>query len=209
MVCQVAHRVHGFLRCTGRHNDLFAAQILFTGKLTQHIIHQHPLIRQPAGADIAAGQHTGAGRNDGEAIVLQCFEVILRDGIFQHMGVHGGRNQLGAGRSQRNGGQHIVGLPVGQLGDDIGRGRRNEHKVRCIGKADMRHIVLEVAVEGIHLTAAAGQRFKHQRRDELSGIFGHQDMNIGPQLDQRMRHIGHFIGCNAPGDAEDDGFSGK
>ena len=73
----------------------------------------------------------------------------------------------------------------------------------------MRHIVLEVAVEGIHLTAAAGQRFKYQRRDELGGIFGHQDMNIGPQLDQRMRHIRHFIGRNAPGDAEDDGFSGK
>ena len=34
-------------------------------------------------------------------------------------------------------------------------------------------------------------------------------MNIGPQLDQCMRHIRHFIGRNASGDAEDDGFSGK
>ena len=78
-----------------------------------------------------------------------------------------------------------------------------------VGKAYVGHIVLEVAVKGIDLAAAMGQCLKHQRRDKLGGVFRHQYVNIRAQLDQRMSHIGHFVSGNAPGDAEDDGFSGK
>ena len=209
MVRQVAHRIHRFLGRTGRDNDLFALQILLTGQLSQNVIHQHTLIGQAARADIAAGQHTGPGGNDREAVMLQRFQVVLGNLVFQHMGVHGRGDELGAGRCQRDGGQHIVRLAVSHLSNDVGRGRGNQHEVRRVGKADVGHIVLEVAVKGIDLAAAMGQCLKHQRRDKLSGVFRHQYVNIRAQLDQRMSHIGHFVSGNAPGDAEDDGFSGK
>jgi len=95
---------------------------------------------------------------------------------------------------------------VGQLGDDVGRGRGDEHQICRVGKADMGHVVLEVAVKCIDLAAAAGQRLKHQRRDKLGGVFRHKNVYIRAQLDECMRHVGHFVGGNAPGDAEDNGF---
>ena len=70
----------------------------------------------------------------------------------------------------------------------------------------MGHVVLEVAVKRIDLAAAAGQRLKHQRRDELGGVFRHKNVHIRAQLDECMCHVGHFVGGNAPGDAEDNGF---
>ena len=71
----------------------------------------------------------------------------------------------------------------------------------------MRHIVLEVAVEGIDDAAAVGQRLKHQGGDELGGVLGHQYMDVGAQFDERVRHVGHFVGGDAPADTEDDGFA--
>ena len=209
VVRQVAHGVHRLLRGTGRDDDLFAFKVFRAGQLPQDVVDQHTLIGQTARADVAAGQHTGAGRDDREAVVFQRFEVILGDGVFEHVGVHGGRDELGAGRGQRDGGQHVVGLTVGQLGDNIGRGRGDEHQICRVGKADMGHVVLEVAVKRIDLAAAAGQRLKHQRRDKLSGVFRHKNVYIRAQLDECMRHVGHFVGGNAPGDAEDNGFVGK
>ena len=72
----------------------------------------------------------------------------------------------------------------------------------------MGHIILEVAVKGIHLTAAVGQCLKHQRRDKFRGVFRHKHVNVRAQLDECMGHIGHFIRSNAAGDADDNGFSG-
>ncbi len=92
--------------------------------------------------------------------MFQRFEVILGDGVFEHVGVHGGRDQLGAGRGQRDGGQHVVGLTVGQLGDNVGRGRGNEHQICRVGKADMGHVVLEVAVKRIDTGSGGWSAFQ-------------------------------------------------
>ena len=125
------------------------------------------------------------------------------------MGVHGGRHQLGAGGRQRDGGEHVICQTVGQLGQHVGSSRGNEQRVRRVGKRNMRHIILEVAVEGIHDAAPVCQRFKNQRGDELGGVFRHQHMHIRPHFYQRMGHVWHFVGRNAAGDAQHNGFSGQ
>ena len=118
-----------------------------------------------------------------------------------------GATSLGTGGSQRHGGEHIIGQPVGHLGNHIGGGRRNEHEIRRVGQRHMGHIILEIAVEGIHNAAPVGQRFKYQRCDELGGVLRHQHMHIRPHLDQRMGHIGHFVCGDAPGNPDDDRLS--
>ena len=171
------------------------------------IIQQNPLLRQAAGPHIAAGQNARTGRNDRKAVVLQCAQIVLCDGILQHMGVHGGSHQLGTGGGQRHGGEHIVRNAVGHLGDDVCRGRGHQNQVGGVGQRHMSHIILEVPVKGIHNAAVVGQRFKHQRCDELGGVAGHQHMNIRAGLCQRVGHIGHLVGRNPSGDAKDDGFA--
>ena len=101
----------------------------------------------------------------------------------------------------------IIRQAVGQLGDHICGCRGDQHQIRRVGQRNMGHIILEVAVKGIHNAAVVGQGFKHQRGDKLRGVFGHQHMHIGAGFGQGMGHIGHFISGNAPGNAEDDGFA--
>ena len=177
------------------------------GQFPQAVVHQHALLRQPAGAHVAAGQQPGAGGDHGKAVVFQRFQIVLGDGVFQHVGVHGRSHQLGAGGGQRHGGQHIIGQAVGQLGQHVGGGRGDQHQVGGVGQRHMGHVVLEIAVKGVHDAPAVGQRLKHQRRDELGGVFGHQHMHVGPHLDQRMGHIGHFVCGDAPGNPDDDRLS--
>ena len=167
VVRQVAHGVHRLLRGTGRDDDLFAFKVFRAGQLPQDVVDQHTLIGQAPRADVAAGQHAGAGRDDREAVVFQRFEVILGDGVFEHVGVHGGRDQLGAGRGQRDGGQHVVGLTVGQLGDNIGRGRGDEHQICRVGKA--------AGAENHERTRQNAECARHaQRMAELTRAAGRQ-----------------------------------
>ena len=207
VVGDVPHRVHRLAGGPRRDHHLHALHILCAGQLPQAVVHEHALLRQAAGAHVAAGQQPGAGGDHGKAVVFQRFQIVLGDGVFQHVGVHGRSHQLGAGGGQRHGGQHIIGQAVGQLGQHVGGGRGDQHQVGGVGQRHMGHVVLEIAVKGVHDAPAVGQRLKHQRRDELGGVFGHQHMHVGAQLDQRVRHVGHLVGGNAAGDAQHNGFA--
>ena len=134
MVCQVAHRVHRFAGAASGNHHFHALHVFFVFQLPCHIVHQNALIRQAAGARIAAGQQAGTGGNDGETVMFQRFQVILGDGVFQHMGVHGGGHQLGAAGRQGNGGQHVIRQAVGQLGDHICGCRGDQHQIRRVGQ---------------------------------------------------------------------------
>ena len=138
---------------------------------------------------------------------IQRGEVVLRDGVFQHAGVHGGGDQLGAFGRQHHGGEHIVGDAVGHFGDHVGRGGGHQDHVGLFGQRDVGDLELEVAVKGVHHALVTGQGLKGDGSDELGGVFGHDDLHIGPQLAQCAGHIGHLIGGNAAADAQKDAFA--
>ena len=71
----------------------------------------------------------------------------------------------------------------------------------------MGDLEFEVAVKGVHHALVTGQGLKGDGSDELGGVFGHDDLHIGPQLAQCAGHIGHLIGGNAAGDAQKDAFA--
>ena len=122
MVGQVAHGVQCLLGGPGGHGDTHSVQVLGPGDGVQDVLDEHIFLRQAAAAHILAGQHTALGGDDREAIPFQRGEVVLRDGVFQHAGVHGGGDQLGAFGRQHHGGEHIVGDAVGHFGNHVGRG---------------------------------------------------------------------------------------
>ena len=139
--------------------------------------------------------------------MFQRSEVVLRDGVFQHPGVHGRADQLGAPGRKHHGGEHIIGNAVGHFGNDVGRGRCHQNDIRLFGQRDMGDLELEIAVEGIHHALVAGQRFKDERGDEMGGVLGHNDLHVRPQLFECAGHICHFIGGNAAGNAQKDAFA--
>ena len=207
MVGQVAHGVQCLLGGPGGHGDTHSGQVLGPGDGVQDVLDEHIFLRQATTAHILAGQHTALGGDDREAIPLQRGEVVLRDGVFQHAGVHGGGNQLGAFGRQHHGGEHIVGDAVGHFGDHVGRGGGHQDHVGLFGQRDVGDLEFEVAVKGVHHALVAGQGLKGDGSDELGGVFGHDDLHIGPQLAQCAGHIGHLIGGNAAGDAQKDAFA--
>ena len=207
VVGQVAHRVQRLLGGAGRHGDAQPDQVLRAGNGVEDVLNEDIFLRQAAAAHIFAGQHTALGRDDGEAVTLQRGDVVLGDRVFQHPGVHGRGDQLRAFGREDGRGQHVVGDAVGHLGDDIGRGRCNEDDVGLFGQCNMGDLELEIPVESVHHALVAGERFKRDGGDELGGVPGHDDLDVGPQLAQCAGDIRHFIGGNAAGDAQKDAFS--
>ena len=171
------------------------------------VIQQDLRLRHLPAAHRLAGQQAAGGGDDLKAILFQGGDVVLGDGVFQHGRVHGRGDQLLALGRQDHGGQHVIRQAVGQLGDHICGCRGDQHQIRRVGQRNMGHIILEVAVKGIHNAAVVGQGFKHQRGDKLRGVFGHQHMHIGAGFGQGMGHIGHFISSNPAGNAQHNGFA--
>jgi len=162
-------------------------------------------IRSHDGATRA--QAAAGGGNDLPAVAAENVQVVLSDGIFVHIGVHGGSNELGALAGQNGGGEHVVSQTVGQLGAHIGGGRGDEHQVGALGQGDVLHLVGEVAVEGVHHGAAAGELLKGEGGDKLGGVLGHHDLYLAVLLDQGRGQRSGLVGGNAAGDAQKNGFS--
>ena len=173
----------------------------------QDVLEQHVFLRQAAAAHILAGQHAALGRDDREAVAFQRGDVVLRDGIFQHAGVHGRGDQLRALGGQHHGGEHVVGDAVGHFSDDVGGGRCHQDHICLLGQRDVSDLELEVTVKGVHHALVAGEGLEGERGDELGGIFGHDDLHVRAQLAQCTGHIGHFISGDAAGDAQKDAFA--
>ena len=103
----------------------------------QDVLQQYLLLGQASAAHILAGQHPALRGDDREAVVLQRSEVVLRDGVFQHPGVHGRADQLGAPGRKHHGGEHIIGNAVCSLPKKVGGSRGDKECVRLFGKGDM------------------------------------------------------------------------
>ena len=171
------------------------------------VIQQDLRLRHLSAAHRLAGQQAAGGGDDLKAIPFQGGDVVLGDGVFQHGRVHGRGDQLLALGRQDHGGQHVVRDAVGELGDDVRRGRGDENEVRCLRQGDVGDIVLEIPGEGIHHAPVVGQGLKGQGGDELGGVLGHDDVDLRPGLPQGAGHVGNFIGGNAPGDAQQHALS--
>ena len=174
--------------------------------VAQNVLYQSFGFRHLARAHGAAGQ-TAAGRiNDFPAVTAQGVKIILRNRVFIHIGIHSRADQLGAAAGQHRGGQHIVGQAVCQLGADIGSSRSNQHQIGALSQRDVLHLMHKVAVKGVDDGLASGQLFKGQRRNELGGVFRHDHLYCGVQLDEGRCQRGCLIGGDPAGNTQQNGF---
>ena len=172
------------------------------GQIVEDDLQQHLRLWHLSLAHGAAGQIPAGRLYHLPAIVPQDIQVVLGHRVLVHLGVHGRHHNFGAVAGQHGGGQHIVRQAVGQLGDDVGGGRRDHHQVRLVGHGDMLHLEGEIPVEGVHQRLVAGQRLKGHRRDKLRGVLGHEHLHIAPQLHQSGSQVGHFIRGDPAGDPQ-------
>ena len=111
------------------------------------------------------------------------------------------------GPYSKRAGYDIVGQAMGKLSQNVGRGRGHEDDVGLLCQRDVGDFELEITVKGVHHALVARQGLERDGGDELGGVFGHDDLHVGPQLAQCAGHVGHFIGGDAAADAQKDAFS--
>ena len=102
-----------------------------------------PRFGEAARPDPAAGEVSGAGSHEAHASRAEQVDVPLDCRMLPHVGIHRRREQHRRARRQVERGEEIVGDAVGELADDVRRGRGDEQKLHARGQRD----VFDVRVE--------------------------------------------------------------
>ena len=178
MVCYEPDRVNGFSGCSCSDKHLLACKILFKGDLTKDIFIKHLGLGHSAVTQIAVCQHSVLGLDQKIAKPFQLLDVVLNNGIMEHIMVHGRRDDLFAGTSHNCSGEHIISDTACYLSDHISRSRCDHDHISLFCKSNVLNAVLKVAVKGIYQALFSCETFKGYGIDELLSVFCHEYLNV-------------------------------
>ena len=165
-------------------------------------------VRQPARPDHAACEIAGIRFDDGDAASGKLRHIALCRRVPPHVGVHGGRDDDGAGIGQMHGGEEVVGDAVGELRQDIGGCRSDQQQLASLSHVD----VFDRAVfyfrvglaEQVRDHLAAGERGERERPDEALRRGGHDDLHLVAAVGEQADQLGGLVGGDAAGHAQHD-----
>ncbi|MPN22432.1 hypothetical protein SDC9_169815 [bioreactor metagenome] len=95
---------------------------------------------------------------------------------------------------------------MSKLRDDVGGRRRYHEQIRLLGQGDVLHFPVLRILKGILRDGVAAQGLEGERRNELAGIFGHNNMDLRLRLLQPGDEVAGLIDGDAARHAKDDGF---
>ncbi len=161
-------------------------------------------LQHPALAGLAARLVAAAGAEHDDAVGDEPRDVALVGRVRPHLPVHRGRDEQRAVARERQRGQQIVGVTVGDLGEKVGRRRRDDDRVGAARQVDVAHPVVRAGLPQIGEHRPAGERLQRQRRDEAAGGGRHADVHRDVRLDEEPRELGGLVRGDAAGQAEHD-----
>ena len=177
---------------------------------TEHVLHggDDPLgRRQPARADVAAGEPSRLGLHDVHAPQAQPLEVLRHGRVLPHLRVHRRADDHRRPGGEQRGGQQI-GRDPGRVGaDEAGRGRRHQDQIGTLAEHGVRDRRLVVPEGG-------ADRLGRQRRergppDEVLGALRHHGHDVRAGVDQATTDLDRLVGGDATGHAENDSLAGE
>ena len=137
----------------------------------------------------------------------QPLQIVLHNGVVVHIVVHGRAYKLFAGAGHDGGGEHIVRNAPGELTNHIGRGGSHHHQICLLGKGHVLYAVLKVPIEGVNEALGTGEGLEGDGVNEVGGVFRHEHLHMAVKLSEHSGKIGNFIGGNAAGYSQNNGFS--
>jgi hypothetical protein len=200
-VGQPAHRIDGLEGRPGGDEHPAAGEPLRLEE-RDHVGKQFGRLEHPPVADFAAGLVAAARAEHGRAVAAQLADVALRRRMRPHLAVHRRRDQQRAaldrpGQAEQR--EQVVGAAVQQLGQEVGAGRRDEHRVGFAREVDVRHAVRLAPVPLAAVDVAVRQRLQRRRGDEVLGGLGHHDLHRRTGLDQLAHQLGRLVAGDAAG----------
>ena len=124
--------------------------------------------------------------------------------MLEHVGVHRRRQQDRRPGREVERAQEVVGNAVGELADDVRRGRRDEQQPDARGQRDVLDVRVGAARELIGDHAAPGDRLERHFPDESAGGARQDRRDVVAALLQLTRDLDRLVGADAAGDAEGD-----
>ena len=210
-VGDVAHRVDRLMRRSRGDDDPAACKRLRS--LVEHGLDRgHDLQRfgHAAFAGLVAFRHLAfGGADEDDAVLLQGRPVATRRRMRPHFRIHRRRHQhlLVGGQKHRRG--KVVGMAVGELGHQLGGGRRHDQKVGLARQPDMTDIMLVVAVEQVGEDTIGRKRADRKLGDEFLRGGRHDDPDHSPPLAQAPDQVERLVGGDATADDEQDALAGE
>lgn len=215
-VADEADGVDGLAGSSGGDEDGLAGEVWRGGEGFGDGGYDGGFFGEAASADHAAGEVAGAGLDDADAALAESLEVGLRGWVLQHDDVHGGRDDDGRGGGEVHRREEVVSDAVGEFGEDVGRGGRDDEGGRGLGLP----YVLDAAVLGAgHLAGAlrsgvfapergddlvAGDGGEGEGADELLGGARHDDVGVEAGVLELADDLDGLVGGDASGDGDGD-----
>ena len=161
-------------------------------------------LQHPARTDVAARLVALGGPQHRHTPVEQREHVRPRRARLPHLLVHRRSEHQRRRRREAQRREEIVGETVGEPGEHVGGGRRDEHQVRPPGELDVAHPGLGLLIEQLAVHGVRGERLEGQRGHELPRRRGHHDPHVEISVTQPSNQVASFVGRDAACDPEHD-----
>jgi hypothetical protein len=139
---------------------------------------------QPTDALITAGQHALFWADEIGTTVAKDGDIVLGGGMKPHFTIHGRRYQNRRSGCKCDCGERVVRQSECKLSDNVGRCRCDQQQVRSIRQVDMTGMPVRRFSKEISGYRIARKCLQRERRNELGGSLGQNDMNVARFLSQ-------------------------
>ena len=155
---------------------------------------------------VAAGEVTGGGVDEMNAIGLEGVDIPLGGGVLPHFAIHGGGDENGgAARQGEIGGSERIGREaVGKLGEQRSGSGGYEKEVGLVGEFNVAGFPRLFFIFERDEHRVAGECLQGQRRDELAGTAGHEAMDFVAGLDELRGEVSSLVGGDRSRDSQYD-----
>ena len=137
---------------------------------------------------------------------LKLVHVILHEAALPHIHVHRRGKEDGYRGSHDHGGKEIVCDAVGDLAQDVCRGRGDYHEIGDISQGYVTDLGAPQKLEHVAEDRVAREGLKGEGGDELLGVFGHHHMDVRPSSAHFTEELYRLVGGNPPTHTQYDFF---
>jgi hypothetical protein len=138
-IAEEPHRIDGFARGAGGDQHAHASQGAGAAQQRQRLFRQRRRFEHAARAGLATGLIARRRPQNAHAAALEGGDIVLRGRVGPHEPVHGRGHGNGRLCGQAQGAEQVIGLTVGEAGQEIGAGRGHEDQSGPAGQFDVPH----------------------------------------------------------------------
>ena len=183
-------------------SDGAAGEVASDGRRIENRSNNVAGLRHPPRSAIRTGQLARFGADNADAARAQRLDIGDRRGVLPHLGVHRRSDEHGSSARKNGVAEKVVGLAGRDLGDRIGRSRRDNDDVCGLADGDVSNLVHTLVEVGVNRVAA--DCLKSGQPHELEGVACGHDVNVVASKHKLAHNRDCFIGSYSARNSDDN-----